>query len=352
MMEHTKGVYYKDYLRLDDVLNAQFPESELIEREAHDEMLFIIIHQTYEMWFKQIRHELGSVMKIFAHPIAENSPDLPTALHRLQRIVTILDILVQQISILETMTPLDFLDFRNLLRPASGFQSLQFKIVESSLGLKMEHRVGREYFLSQLRPEDAQIIRDLDQQPSLLYLINNWLERMPFFDEAKFWKNYHPIFKEENNNGLHAFWNDYRQLYAKSLVEGERNNLEFFDQVFLIENDTTTPQMSADACRSALFIMLYRDYPLLQVPYRLLNTLLDIDEKLATWRFRHVAMVQRTIGTRMGTGGSTGAGYLRGALDKHYIFSEITQLTSFMIERRNLPILSAELQQELGFFVK
>jgi len=175
---------------------------------------------------------------------------------------------------------------------------------------------------------------------------------MPFFDEAKFWKNYHPIFKEENNNGLHAFWNDYRQLYAKSLVEGERNNLEFFDQVFLIENDTTTPQMSADACRSALFIMLYRDYPLLQVPYRLLNTLLDIDEKLATWRFRHVAMVQRTIGTRMGTGGSTGAGYLRGALDKHYIFSEITQLTSFMIERRNLPILSAELQQELGFFVK
>ncbi len=95
--------------------------------------------------------------------------------------------------------------------------------------------------------------------------------------------------------------------------------------------------------------MLYRGYPILQLPFQLLNSLLEIDEQLSTWRYRHMNMVHRMIGTRIGTGGSTGRDYLKGALDKHYIFVEIARLTSFLIERRKLPVLSAEMEKRLGF---
>ncbi|MFM7901604.1 MAG: tryptophan 2,3-dioxygenase family protein, partial [Bacteroidota bacterium] len=136
-----KDVYYGEYLQLDKILNAQLPESDKEGIEAHDEMLFIIIHQAYELWFKQIIYELKSIHGIFHRKtINDNDPDLYKAVHRMKRISTILDVAVHQISIMETMTPLDFLDFRNLLRPASGFQSIQFKIVEALLGLRLENR--------------------------------------------------------------------------------------------------------------------------------------------------------------------------------------------------------------------
>src|ERR1700677_2518062 len=112
-------VYYSEYLQLNKILDAQSPESDKEGIKANDEMLFIIIHQTYELWFKQILHELTIVREIFKQDNIHNST------HRLKRICSILEIAVNQMGILETMTPLDFLDFRDLLRPASGFQSIQ-----------------------------------------------------------------------------------------------------------------------------------------------------------------------------------------------------------------------------------
>ncbi|MBK8563811.1 MAG: hypothetical protein IPN76_10840 [Saprospiraceae bacterium] len=96
-------------------------------------------------------------------------------------------------------------------------------------------------------------------------------------------------------------------------------------------------------------MFLFRGYPMLQTPFQLLNLLLEIDEQLSTWRYRHMNMVHRMIGTRTGTGGSTGKDYLKGALDKHYIFKEIAGLTSFLIERQQLPKLSLTLEEKLGF---
>ena len=117
-------VNYHDYLQLDKILNSQLLESEKHNLVAHDEMLFIVIHQAYELWFKQLHHEVDSVVKIMSKPaLNDNSPELQTVVHRLSRCVTILRVLVHQIDIMETMTPMDFLDFRDLLRPASGFQS-------------------------------------------------------------------------------------------------------------------------------------------------------------------------------------------------------------------------------------
>jgi tryptophan 2,3-dioxygenase len=328
-------VHYHDYLQLDKILNAQFPESEKQNLVAHDEMLFIVIHQAYELWFKQLHHEVNSVVAIMGKPaLNDNSPELQTVVHRLSRCVTILRVLVHQIDIMETMTPMDFLDFRDMLRPASGFQSWQFKELEAKLGLKFEHRHGKEYYTAQLRSEQVDIIKKAESSQSLLQLVSSWLERMPFLKEG----------------ADETFWNNYKESYRSSLVEAEKNNLDAFEEIF--GNDTTPiadRSLSPRACRAALFIMLYRGYPLLQLPFQLLNALLEIDEQLSSWRYRHMNMVHRMIGTRIGTGGSTGKDYLKAAADKHYIFREIAQLNSFLIERRKLPALNHEMEVRLGF---
>ena len=326
-----KAVYYADYLQLEKITGAQDPESFKDGKEpAHDEMLFIIIHQAYELWFKQILFEVNSVIDIMNKPVVnDNSPEMQTVVHRLKRVVTILKVLVHQIDIIETMTPMDFLDFRDMLRPASGFQSYQFKIIEAKLGLKFEQRHGQNYYTSQLKEKDIAIIKDAESGRSVLQLINAWLERMPFITED--------------------FWNNYQQVYVSSLAEAERNNAASFETVFNNADSTIERNLSPNACRSALFIMMYHGYPMLELPFQLLDTLLEIDNQLSNWRSRHINMVQRMIGTRIGTGGSTGAGYLKAAMDKHYIFKELAQLNSFLVDRKKLPALPKAVEGKLGY---
>lgn len=326
----SKEVYYKDYLGLEKILNSQEPESFKTKLPAHDEMLFIIIHQSYELWFKQILFEVNSVIEIMNKPqVNDNSNEMQTIVHRLKRVVTILRVLVQQIDIMETMTPMDFLEFRDMLRPASGFQSFQFKILEAKLGLKFDNRHGQHYYTSQLKEKDVQSIKDAESGKSLIELINIWLERMPFITED--------------------FWKEYQNIYINSLAEAEKNNADFFDNIFSKESIPEERSFSSKASRSALFIMLYKGYPMLELPYQLLENLLEIDNQLGNWRYRHINMVQRMIGTRIGTGGSSGAGYLKAAMDKHYIFKELAQLNSFLVERKKLPKLFADIEEKLGY---
>ncbi|HLU16474.1 MAG TPA: tryptophan 2,3-dioxygenase family protein [Edaphocola sp.] len=333
-------VYYSEYLQLDKILEAQAPESEKEGIVANDEMLFIITHQTYELWFKQILHELNIVRNIFKQRnVPDNSPDIFNANSRLKRIIKILELLVAQISILETMTPLDFLDFRDLLRPASGFQSIQFKIMEALLGLEFHNRYGQEYYISQLHPKDIESVKNAESEISLIVLINSWLERMPFANDQKYW-------------GGHGkdFWHHYRAEYAGGLMPTEQANLEAFDKLFM--NPESYPEgrrLSQLAMKNALFIMLYRDFPLLHLPFELLDRLLEIDEQLSLWRQRHIHMVQRAIGKRVGTGGSSGAAYLKAAAESHMIFKEIAELNSFLIPRSKLPKLPELLQKDLSF---
>ena len=332
------NVYYPDYLQLDKILGAQAPESDKHGVKAHDEMLFIIIHQAYELWFKQVLHEVGSVIDMFADDhIDDNRGELNIAVHRLQRVTTILELLVKQMDVMETMTPLDFLDFRDLLRPASGFQSMQFKILEARLGLRMEARFGKQYYTSQLKPEHKEQIEKLESMPTLLELVNTWLERMPFFD-PKYW---------DGKEG--AFFAQLEAIYTGSLVKGEEGNAALWQTIF--NNGSAERKLSPKASRSVVFIMLYRDEPIMQQAFRFLQSLLDIDAGMATWRSRHVNMVHRMIGLRVGTGGSTGKAYLKGAMDSHYIFSEIADLSSFLFERRKLPALPEGVKRAMGFGV-
>ncbi len=346
----NQPVHYSEYLQLDKILNAQLPESlKTGNQPAHDEMLFIIIHQSYELWFKQIQFEVDSVLEIMGKPaLNDNSAELQTIVHRLTRVATILKVLVQQIDVMETMTPMDFLDFRDMLRPASGFQSWQFKKLEAKLGLKFENRYGQEYYTSQLKEAEVAIIKEAENTAPVIDLLNTWLERMPFINDPTNWENYQPV---SGNHQSPVFWNDYEYIYVNSLAEAEKSNELLFKQLF---NDDDVSKksgrsLSAKACRSALFIMLYRGYPMLELPFQLLDTLLEIDNQLGNWRYRHINMVQRMIGTRIGTGGSSGAGYLKAAMDKHAIFKEIAQLNSFLIDRRKLPALPTALTEKLGY---
>jgi tryptophan 2,3-dioxygenase len=235
------------------------------------------------------------------------------------------------------MTPLDFLDFRDLLRPASGFQSIQFKMIEATLGLHFEQRFGQNYYISQLNQADIDRVKEAESQESILVLLNKWLERMPFAKDQSYW-------------GDVNFWQQYRQVYADSLSEGEQQNLKAFDMLLMDEaNYPADRRFSIQANRSVLFIMLYRDYPMMHMPFELVSSMLEIDEMLSMWRHRHIHMVQRTIGKRVGTGGSTGADYLKKAADSHYIFKELAELTSFLTARSYLPKLPDNLAEGLGY---
>lgn len=341
-------LYYSDYIELDKILNSQHPRSFERMEDGNDEMLFIIIHQAYELWFKQVIFELDLVRGIFEQDrINENSPDMSNVVHKLKRIVKILELLNQQVSVLETMTALDFLEFRNYLLPASGFQSKQFRLIEAKLGLKMEERHKKEYYKStrrgSLSENDMQEVTRAEGESTLKQLIVRWLERMPFFEE-RYWADY----QSTSEASADKFWSDYRSVYLGGLSEAESGRLAEFERVFF--NDGRG-DLSPRAMRSALFITLYRDLPIFQLPFELLNTLSEIDELLSNWRYRHFSMVRRMIGIRAGTGGTSGAGYLEGTLSRHYAFREVTELATFLIERSKLPELPGVLKEKVSFQV-
>ena len=166
---------------LDKILDAQHPLSKGNNNEAHEEMLFIIIHQTYELWFKQIIHEINSVIHLLSKEKMDEE-NVGLVVGRFDRVSKILDVLVQQLDILETMTALDFLDFRNYLSPASGFQSHQFRKIEVMLGLKINkrHHFGGCPYHDQFSGEKKEEILDLESDNSLFALVEKWLERIPF----------------------------------------------------------------------------------------------------------------------------------------------------------------------------
>ena len=345
--------YYGDYLAIDELLKLQRPLSlEKANLLAHDEMLFIVIHQSYELWFKQILHELQACRQVLSKPAADDDgPDMNVVVHRLKRTVEIWKVLNHQVDVLETMTPLDFLEFRDYLHGASGFQSKQFRQIEATLGLRMENRFRPDYYkhteLGGFNEKDFAEISDWEKQPTLLAMVERWLARAPFFDEP-FWSEWQQAEAEAAADGQSPFWTRYRTIFEESLSERDDRptTMRKFDEIFFT---TGWGDFSPEALRTALFIMLYRDEPLFRLPFGLLNTLIEIDEQLATFRYRHLQMVRRMIGTRAGTGGSSGEQYLQGAVNKNYVFKELAGVITFLIERRKLPALPKRLHKALRF---
>jgi tryptophan 2,3-dioxygenase len=243
---------YSEYLKIDELLALQQP---LSDGPEHDEMLFIVIHQVYELWFKEVLHELDYLEWLLARN------DEPRAQHTLKRILTILKVMVAQIDILETMTPLEFLSFRDRLESGSGFQSAQFR--------ELEFRLGRK-------------------NPKAL-------DRCEPGTEARR--------RLERRLAAPTLWDSVLRYLSANGVPIPRPQLE---------RDVTQPiEPSADLRRA--LVEVYRTESGLA---GLCERLVDLDEGLMEWRYRHVKMVQRTIGTRQGTGGSAGAEYLMTTLNQ------------------------------------
>lgn len=354
-------VHYKEYLGLDKILNAQNLRSAELDKEpAHEEMLFIITHQSYELWFKQIIHELESVIDMVNDDVVEE-PNIGTAVDRLTRVSKIMKLLVEQISIMETMTPLDFLDFRNYLFPASGFQSFQFRKVENLLGLTEKARMtyGGHHYAAFFEKDEKANLKKTSGKETLFEAVEDWLERTPFlkFGEFKFLKHYKMSVERMVEREAEAIKkSDYLSDQEKEMRLRMMGNTDTYFKSIL--DPTVHEKLQAEgkqrlsykATLAALMINLYNEEPLLQLPYRFLICLIDIDELVTTWRYRHAQMVMRMLGRKIGTGGSSGHSYLQETALKHQIFTDFHNVSTLLIPRSELPELPADLKKELGFY--
>ncbi|MEO6693799.1 MAG: tryptophan 2,3-dioxygenase family protein [Ignavibacteria bacterium] len=352
-------IYYSEYLQLEKLLTSQLPKSDEYKKHAHDEMLFIIVHQAYELWFKQILHELDSVIEMF-HKDDVDEKSIGIAVARLRRITVIQKVLIDQLDILETMTPLDFLEFRDFLIPASGFQSFQFRFIENKLGLNMDNRVkfDNKNYYSAVSDVHQKMMIDSENSMSLFETVDKWLSRIPFLkiQSFDFWTHY--------KDAVAAMLENEKQIINSnpSLTEEKRikqlkefeNTIEKFEALLNEEkHDELVSQglrrLSYKSTLAALFINLYRDEPILHLPFGFLTYLVDIDELFTTWRYKHALMVHRMIGAKVGTGGSSGHHYLMQTTEKHKVFKDLFNLSTYLIPRSELPELPEELKSKLGF---
>ncbi|MCH2533994.1 MAG: tryptophan 2,3-dioxygenase [Bdellovibrionales bacterium] len=350
-------MYYGDYLKLDQLLSAQQLESEKKGRYAHDEMLFIVVHQAYELWFKQMLHEIDSIIDVFKqNPVEEKH--LFTANSRLDRVVKIQKLILEQIDIMETMTPMDFLEFRDLLVPASGFQSVQFRELEIKLGLSTKRRfqVDQKYFTGRLSEDDQNKVHSYEKTENILDLLEAWLERIPFVktQDFDFWQEYQKVIDDliTTDEDIIKAHNQGDELKAelKRLESTKQTFASLFDedihQQMLEKGDR---RMSREALLSALFILLYRDEPILYQPFELLTHLMNIDEQITTWRYKHAMMAHRMLGSKIGTGGSSGHQYLKNTTSHNRVFIDLFNLSTFLIPRSKLPKLPEHLIKKLNY---
>ena len=356
---NKKLLNYSDYLKLEEILNNQKLKSAERGTPAHDEMLFIIIHQVYELWFKQIIHELDSVLLMFSKASILES-DVSLAVTRLDRIIEIQKILIDQVRILETMTAMDFLEFRDHLFPSSGFQSSQFRKLENKLGLKKTDRInygGKDYKLS-LNQDEKDAVEKSENEYSLFQLLESWLERTPFlqFEGFDFWDQYSVAVRSLLKNEKSVIKNNpnySRDEVEYHLKEHERAVISFEAMIDLNKHneliEKNKKRLSHKATQAALLIFLYRDEPILHSPFNFLSRLMDVDELFTTWRQRHALMVRRMIGSKIGTGGSSGHAYLKSTADRHKVFAELADLSTFFIPRSALPVLPDHIKRNLGY---
>jgi tryptophan 2,3-dioxygenase len=323
-------------------------------------MLFIIVHQAYELWFKQILWELDAVLATFRRSLVPEE-DLGQAVLRCGRIVEIQRVLIEQIDVLETMTPLDFLDFRDELIPASGFQSVQFRLIENKLGMRRRDRlqIHDAPYTSRLRAEDAARVEASEKEPSLFDLIEGWLERTPFlhFGDFDFWREYRRAVEamlaadRESIRSNPTLTEEEKATQLSGVDATARRFADVFEPAAgePLPGDAPGRHLSRRALQAALLINLYRDEPILHLPFRLLAVLTEIERNFTTWRQRHAQMAMRMIGTRIGTGGTSGHEYLDRAAERHRVFADLSALSSFFIPRSALPRLPSDVRSRMGF---
>ena len=249
----------------------------------------------------------------------------------------------------------DFTDFREHLKTASGFQSWQFRLMETKMGLRREDRlpVFHGQFDDNLCPMSRKAIRTMEEDHSSLFsLIDGWLARTPFIErkEYRFWDSYraavHKMLDGKKKTAMGGLKGDVLKAELGAIEKSRAKFDGIFDPA---KHKAGHWRMSWRALQAGLFITVYRNEPALQIPFRLLSLVMDIDELFGMWRYRHALMTQRMVGFSMGSGGSAGYSYLMQTVEKHRIFTDLFALGTYLIPQRALPALPEGIAAELGY---
>ena len=337
---------YADYLNLHEMLELQGGD-EL----SNDQLHFIIVHQSFELWFKLILSELRAVRDVLNQPLVPEA-DVPKAVHHMERVTEIFRLMAHQWKVMGTLTPQDFLAFRDGLGTASGFESFQMRELEIMLGLPDSDRVAEMDPLAHFRKlaerseRDAEILAKLEETaatPSLSTSLKRWLSRTPVQGSM--------VGDDDDEAVVSGFVESYLAAQAK-LANEALNRLSVqgvqdmdavrarFDGAAAGAREFLMPDGEADRARiGLLFIESYRELPLLAWPRTLIDAVVGLEEAMLLWRSTHARMVERMIGRRVGTGGSSGVDYLD-ATTKYRVFGDLWTVRTLLIKKEALPPLA------------
>jgi tryptophan 2,3-dioxygenase len=352
---------YWDYLQLDTLLALQGGADGDDRALVPDELLFVITHQTYELWFKQVLRELSEAIALFrAGPVPEER--IPWVVHHLRRAAQILHLAVAQFEVIESLTPQDFLGFRDKLVPASGFQSFQMREMELLLGLDAVQRVpyGKTDTLAHIRGlavgsrGGAHAVAALDaasaaaaRGDTLRAALLDWLHRTPIdgstpgsaADDAVvdgFMSGYAAAFQayqDDQAARLRATGLSAEDEIAARFAASTAAAVAFFDAT---DRPAEERAFARRVRAGLLYIESHRHLPLLAWPRLLVDTVVELEEQLVLWRNRHARMVERIIGRRVGTGGSAGVEYLDKTTGPR-IFGELWTVRTLLLPRQRVP---------------
>jgi len=337
----SKNWTYGEYLQLSKLLTLQGEERDI----SNDEMHFIVVHQTFELWFKQIIRELREVRDILNQ---ESVPEyeIPKSVDHLTRTTEIFRLMANQWSVLETLTPQGFLAFRDGLGTASGFESYQMREFEILLGLKNEDRLGGMDPLKGFKKaaendlESSQIYNQLKlemEQNSLFESLMNWIGRTPIMG-SKFGS-------EGDDDEVARYVGEHLEAHRRhgeSMYGNSISNQKISERLGFANNnarDFLKPGGKINRSRvGLLFIESYRELPLLTWPRKLIDGFVELEESIVKWRHSHARMVERIMGKRIGTGGTSGVDYLD-ATSRYRIFKDLWGVRTILIKPQNRPIL-------------
>ena len=302
---------YGEYLKIEELLKLQTGIDGDESKLSNDELHFIIVHQNFELWFKLIISELRCTRDILDTDYVEETK-IPQAVHHMGRVIETLRLMALQWKVVETLEPQDFLNFREKLGQASGFESFQMRKMEALMG---------EIWVDG-KPVNSKAWESFKEQRSLYDVICDWLHRTPIQGSV-------PGSSSDDktvSNFVDSFIHNHTSLYPDGNSEAQQ---------FL------KPDGNVHRGRSGLlFIESYRELPLLAWPRKLISTLIELEEAMVLWRSSHARMVERVIGRRVGTGGSSGVDYLD-MTTKYRVFVDFWSVRSILIKKSALPELQS-----------
>ena len=295
---------YSEYLRLEELLKLQDGMKGEKRKISSDELHFILVHQNFELWFKLVINELKCTRDILASDYVEETK-LPQAVHHMDRVIEIFKLMSQQWRVMETLEPQDFLNFRDELGTASGFESVQMREMESLMGSKWI---------------DGKLVGNIENGKSLYDVTCEWLERTPIQGSV--------YNSKEDQIQVDEFIKEYLSAHKRLYPDTNEEAVNFFNE------DKSLRRRRA----GLVFIESYRELPLLAWPRKLISTLIELEQSMILWRTSHARMVERMIGRRIGTGGSSGVDYLD-MTTKYRVFIDLWAVRSILIKKEALPTI-------------